>query len=59
MPNWCEGTLKIRGTIGELKKFVMNTLNTSTATIRFSWISKYYATTNYIFSYRETRKCCI
>lgn len=26
MPNWCEGTLKVRGTIKELKNFVLNGL---------------------------------
>lgn len=26
MPNWCEGTLKVRGTIGDLKNFVLNGL---------------------------------
>ena len=26
MPNWCEGTLKVRGTFENLKKFVMNGL---------------------------------
>lgn len=26
MPNWCEGTLKVRGTIKDLKNFVLNGL---------------------------------
>ena len=26
MPNWCEGTLKVRGTIKDLKDFVLNGL---------------------------------
>lgn len=26
MPNWCEGTLKVRGTIRDLKNFVLNGL---------------------------------
>ena len=26
MPNWCEGTLKVRGTLNDLKNFVLNGL---------------------------------
>lgn len=26
MPNWCEGSLKVRGTISQLREFVLNGL---------------------------------